>query len=732
MAQSNDEENQTDSSKLGDVISQLNSSNESLKTISTNTEIGAEAAIDSSGSINGEVFSAINKSLANIYGAICIELVGVMQKSNDILEVTNSRVKLIMEDIAAITRVIEASADLDTEYSKSESNTSSKIERNTKSISDDGSEEKDITEKVSNDTANQLEHLLSVLKAAGEGNKKFGEKSFDQFNDMIELLKNGEKKDTIKSLLWTKGSQESAKNISKRFSEMFEKTDDIREEEKVEASKELQVELDLGSEFKAAQKIEAERLKVEKDQLTETIRATKEDVISAEKRGNAAEQMQLQGLENAAEAKTPGKEPSKLKAALNKVGAVEPGALLGGMLGKVGGFVTTVMGVIEGISAMTALIGPLLTGLGSLFWPITAAIAIVVGLVDFVMGFIDGFKSTEGSLGDKIIGGIKQGLMTVLDDLLYLIIDLPKKLLSGLMSMLGFEDAAEAIDDFDLTGMIKNLFSTVLDGYLVALTDLLAIPIGIAYDLFMQVTDMFSGSAGDIAKKIGVFLLDIMLLPQTLMMKLAAWVLDMFGFEDIAAKLKDIDIGKTIMAGLMGAVHMITDFFSNAFKGVKVLWDKVKDFDIVASLKEGLAGVIKTLLQPLPFSDKIIKKAFSILGIQDSGGGDSAKPEATSKDNKTAPEVTPSSKAKATALSAPENKISALETPNNSGAIMNAMQSDTQEANSAAQDAPVIVPVGSDGGGSGGSSNTNVSSVSYANNNVPDRTAWQMTPSFGF
>ena len=709
MAQSNDEENQTDSSNLGDVISQLNSSNESLKAISTNTEVGAEAAIDSSSNTNREVFSAIDKSLTNIYEAICIELVGVMQKSNDILEVTNSRVKLIMEDIAAITRVIEASADLDRQYSKSESSTSSKIERNTKSISDDGSEEKDITEKVSSDAADQLEQLIAVLKAAGDGNKKFGEKSFDQFSDMIELLRNGEKKDTIKSLLWTKGSQESAKNISKRFSEMFKKTDDIREEEKVEASKELQVELDLGSEFKAAQKIEAERLKVEKDQLTETIRATKEDVISGEKKGNAAEQMQLQGLENTAEAKTPGKEPSKLKAALNKVGAVEPGALLGGMLGKVGGFVTTVMGVIEGISAMTkligpltALIGPLLTGLGSLFWPITAAIAIVVGLVDFVMGFIDGFKSTEGSLGDKIIGGIKQGLMTVLDDLLYLIIDLPKKLLSGLMSMLGFEDAAKAIDDFDLTGIIKNLYSTFLDWYLGALTDLLAIPIGIAYDLFMQVTDMFSGSAGDIAKKIGVFLLDIMLLPQTLMMKLAAFVLDMFGFKDIAAKLKDIDIGKTIMDGLMGAVHMITDFFSNAFKGVKVLWDKVKDFDIVASLKEGLAGVIKTLLQPLPFSDKIIKKAFSILGIQDSGGNMAA----------------------ATSITPVES--------NNAGANMNALQADTEQANDASSDAPVIIPQGASGGGGGGTSNTNVSSVSYANNNVPDRTAWQMTPSFGF
>ena len=69
---------------------------------------------------------------------------------------------------------------------------------------------------------------------------------------------------------------------------------------------------------------------------------------------------------------------------------------------------------------------------------------------------------------------------------------------------------------------------------------------------------------------------------------------------------------------------------------------------------------------------------------------------------------------------------------NNAGANMNALQADTEQANDASSDAPVIIPQGASGGGGGGTSNTNVSSVSYANNNVPDRTAWQMTPSFGF
>ena len=66
---------------------------------------------------------------------------------------------------------------------------------------------------------------------------------------------------------------------------------------------------------------------------------------------------------------------------------------------------------------------------------------------------------------------------------------------------------------------------------------------------------------------------------------------------------------------------------------------------------------------------------------------------------------------------------------NTSGATMNALQSDTAQANADSQSAPIIMPSGS---GSGGSSNTTVSSVSYASNNIPDRTAWQMTPAFGY
>jgi len=718
MAESND--NKQSTSELSEVISQITTSNKLLETLITNTEVGTLAAIENIGNvIDPTIFEGITKELQNIYGALCIEVTGSINETTVVLDTMNKRVAIIMEDIAHMALVLSETAEENQKFVKSDSKKSDKLEKNTKAISDVDTEEKDLTEKVSDDSARQLEHLLSVLKSAGEGSKKFGQKSIDQFKSIIELLKEGEKKDTVNSLLWNKTSQETSSRIGKKLGDMFKKTDDIRKEEKAETSKEMQLELDLGKDIKDTKKLEEEQLKIEKDQL-------KTNALSAEDKSQSGEQMQLQGLEDKMESKGPGKKEGvmgKVGAKFEKVGAMEVGSMMEKALGWIGGFVETVMGVIEVITTIGAVVA-------ELFWPIAAAIAIIVAITDFVSGFIDGFKDTEGTLGDKIIGGIKQGLLTVLDDLLYLIVDLPKKLLSGLMSMLGFEDAAKAISDFDLTGIIKDLFGKAFDFVVGFWKNIIQMPMDIAMNLYKQLTDMFSGSAGEIAEKIGVFLLDIFTIPQTLLKNLAAWVLDKFGFTDIAAKLKEIDIGRMIMDGLLSAVNMIQDFFTGAFEGVKNLWEKVKNFDLIASLKEGLAGVIKTLLQPLPFSGKIIKKAFSILGIEDSGSGDSAKPESASKDSATSSEVTPADTQSAAMVSAPENKISSLETPNNSGATMNAMQSDTQDANSAAQDAPVVVPGGS--GGGGGTTNTTVSSVSYASNNVPDRTAWQMSPSFGF
>ena len=244
----------------------------------------------------------------------------------------------------------------------------------------------------------------------------------------------------------------------------------------------------------------------------------------------------------------------------------------------------------------------------------------------------------------------------------------------------------------------------------------IAAPIEIFYGLYEQLTNMFEGSGEDIAKKIGAFVLDIMYLPFTLLKHIAAWVVDKFGFKDLAAKLKDFDIGKSIMDGVASAVHMITDFFYNAFEGVKGLWDKVKNLDFMAMLKEGLGGIIKTLLGALPFGDRLVKKALSVLGISDSGGDKAAASSDTAAPAAVAP-------ATGSAITPSE--------ANNAGANMNALQADTEQANAAAADSPVMVP--SDSGSSGGgSSSTSVSSVTYNSNNVPDRTAWQMTPAFGY
>jgi hypothetical protein len=279
MAESNDNKS---TSELSEVISQLAISNKLLGTLITNTEVGTLAAIENIGNvIDPKIFEGITKELQNIYGALCIEVTGSINEATVVLDTMNKRVAIIMEDIAHMALVLSETAEENQKFVKSDSKKSDKLEKNTKAISDIDTEEKDLTKKVSNDSARQLEHLLSVLKSAGEGSKKFGQKSIDQFKSIIELLKDGEKKATVNSLLWNKTSQETSARIGKQLGDMFKKTDDIRKEEKAEVSKEMQLELDFGKDVKDTKKLEEQQLKIDKDQLKATISADKKSAISA-------------------------------------------------------------------------------------------------------------------------------------------------------------------------------------------------------------------------------------------------------------------------------------------------------------------------------------------------------------------------------------------------------------------------------------------------------------------
>jgi len=82
---------------------------------------------------------------------------------------------------------------------------------------------------------------------------------------------------------------------------------------------------------------------------------------------------------------------------------------------------------------------------GRIFLPITA-------LVFAIKGLVKGFQK-EGSIGEKITAGLSAAVGGILD----FILGIPKKALSGLLGLLGFDAGAEAVNNFSFTEFIANI-----------------------------------------------------------------------------------------------------------------------------------------------------------------------------------------------------------------------------------------------------------------------------------
>lgn len=79
----------------------------------------------------------------------------------------------------------------------------------------------------------------------------------------------------------------------------------------------------------------------------------------------------------------------------------------GGIFGMLGAAFT---GLVSVIPAIGAAFSSLLTAAG----PFLTALGIIYAAVMGIIGFVEGFTSTEGSMGDKIIGGLKKAIEKIL------------------------------------------------------------------------------------------------------------------------------------------------------------------------------------------------------------------------------------------------------------------------------------------------------------------------------
>ena len=105
--------------------------------------------------------------------------------------------------------------------------------------------------------------------------------------------------------------------------------------------------------------------------------------------------------------------------------------------------------------------------LGKLFLPVT----IVMSAFDFITGFIDGFKESEGdNIVSKFIDGVGGGLSKLIGNLVGIPLDLLKKGVGMILGFLGFDDAKKSLESFSFKDLIMkivkapyNLISKAID-----------------------------------------------------------------------------------------------------------------------------------------------------------------------------------------------------------------------------------------------------------------------------
>ena len=134
---------------------------------------------------------------------------------------------------------------------------------------------------------------------------------------------------------------------------------------------------------------------------------------------------------------------------------------VGNFFTRLAGFFRTFVNYVKGLVAASASATGILRFaagfgkvLGKLFLPVT----IVMSAFDFITGFIDGFKESEGNnIVSRFIDGVGGGLSKLVGNLIGIPLDLLKSGVSFIAGMLGFEEAEKFLDSFSFTDFITDI-----------------------------------------------------------------------------------------------------------------------------------------------------------------------------------------------------------------------------------------------------------------------------------
>lgn len=119
---------------------------------------------------------------------------------------------------------------------------------------------------------------------------------------------------------------------------------------------------------------------------------------------------------------------------------------------------STTMAAMAGKGGMIGRIMSFAKGFGSVLGKLFLPVTIVMSAFDFITGFIDGFKESEGNnIVSKFIDGVGGGLSKLVGNLIGIPLDLLKSGVSWILGKLGFDGAVKFLEGFSFKDLLMSI-----------------------------------------------------------------------------------------------------------------------------------------------------------------------------------------------------------------------------------------------------------------------------------
>ena len=215
---------------------------------------------------------------------------------------------------------------------------------------------------------------------------------------------------------------------------------------------------------------------------------------------------------------------------------------------------TSLMAGFQPVVKFAATVG---RTLGRIFLPIT----ILMGVFDFVTGFMDGYKE------DGLIGGIKEGIISVFDGLVGGLLRMVTGAFAWILEAIGLDKFAASLTS-SVNGAIEGVYE-IFRG----VVDVILFPFKLVWEMIKGIfggeTDFGGLFAGLGTSVMGIFdgLLDVLLAPFNMIWGL---IQDVFSFAGI--ELPDFDLIEFTKKLINDTIEWFTTLFSDPIEALTQLW----------------------------------------------------------------------------------------------------------------------------------------------------------------